>query len=133
METSMKHKFELLILVVILTLAYPPIAQAQQSDSATLDAIEPDPVISAHPEDLTELGVEPGELITIESRRGKVTAYARVEMSIQKGTMFMAFCYNEASANLITNEALDPSAKIPEFKFCAIRASAGGELATRIH
>ena len=100
--------------------------------SETLDAIEPDPVISAHPEDLTELGVEPGELITIESRRGKVTAYARAELGIQKGTIFMAFCYNEASANLITNEALDPSAKIPEFKFCAIKAYAGGKLATRI-
>lgn len=101
--------------------------------SETLDAIEPDPVISVHPEDLAKLGVEPGELITIESRRGKVTAYARVELGIQKGSMFMAFCYNEASANLITNEALDPLAKIPEFKFCAIKAYAGGELATRIH
>ncbi len=101
--------------------------------SETLDAIEPDPVISVHPDDLAELGIEPGELITIESRRGKVTAYARVDLGIQKGTMFMAFCYNEASANLITNEALDPSAKIPEFKFCAIKAYAGDELATRIH
>jgi formate dehydrogenase major subunit len=45
----------------------------------------------------------------------------------------MAFCYNEASANLITNEALDPSAKIPEFKFCAVKASAGGEIGTRIN
>ena len=45
----------------------------------------------------------------------------------------MAFCYNEASANLITNEALDPSAKIPEFKFCAVKASKGGTIATRIN
>jgi formate dehydrogenase major subunit len=44
----------------------------------------------------------------------------------------MAFCYNEASANLITNEALDPSAKIPEFKYCAIKATAGGKIAERI-
>ncbi len=101
--------------------------------SSTLDAIEPDPVVTAHPEDLAKLGVEPGELITIESRRGKITAYARVDLGVQKGTLFMAFCYNEASANLITNEALDPSAKIPEFKFCAIKASAGGEIGTRIN
>jgi formate dehydrogenase major subunit len=101
--------------------------------SATLDAIEPDPVVSVHPEDLQKLGIEPGGLITIESRRGKLTAYARAEIGIQKGSIFMAFCYNEASANLITNEALDPAAKIPEFKFCAIKASAGGTIATRIN
>ncbi|NOQ35228.1 MAG: formate dehydrogenase subunit alpha, partial [Methylococcaceae bacterium] len=101
--------------------------------SPTLDAIEPDPVVALHPEDLDNLGIEAGGLITIESRRGKITAYARSELGIQKGSMFMAFCYNEASANLITNEALDPSAKIPEFKFCAVKATAGGEIATRIN
>ena len=101
--------------------------------SATLDAIEPDPVVTAHPEDLDKLGVNAGELITIESRRGKITAYARVDFGVQKGTFFMAFCYNEASANLITNDSLDPSAKIPEFKFCAIKASAGGKLGTRVN
>ncbi|MCL7420926.1 MAG: formate dehydrogenase subunit alpha [Methylobacter sp.] len=101
--------------------------------SPTLDAIEPDPVVSINPEDLNKLGVEPGGLITIESRRGKITAYARADMGIQKGSMFMAFCYNEASANLITNEALDPAAKIPEFKFCAVKATPGGTLGTRIN
>ncbi len=100
--------------------------------STTLDAIEPDPVVMAHPDDLQRLGVEPGGLITIVSRRGELTAYARAEIGIQKGCIFMAFCYNEASANLITNEALDPSAKIPEFKFCAIRAFPGGTIAARI-
>jgi formate dehydrogenase major subunit len=101
--------------------------------SPTLDAIEPDPVVSVNPEDLSKLGVEPGGLITIESRRGKITAYARADMGIQKGSIFMAFCYNEASANLITNEALDPAAKIPEFKFCAVNATPGGTLGTRIN
>ncbi|MBS3955178.1 MAG: formate dehydrogenase subunit alpha [Methylomicrobium sp.] len=100
--------------------------------SSTLDAIEPDPVLSAHPNDLAKLNIEPGGLITIESRRGKITAYARSELGIQEGSLFMAFCYNEASANLITNEALDPAAKIPEFKFCAVKAYAGGEIGTRI-
>jgi len=101
--------------------------------SATLDAIEPDPVVTVHPEDLTKLGIEAGGLITIESRRGKITAYARADMGIQRGSLFMAFCYNEASANMITNEALDPSAKIPEFKFCAVKAVPGGTIATRIN
>jgi len=101
--------------------------------SPTLDAIEPDPVVTLHPEDLIALDIEPGGLITIESRRGQLTAYARADLGIQKGSMFMAFCYNEASANLITNEALDPSAKIPEFKFCAVKASSGGEIGVRIN
>ncbi len=101
--------------------------------SATLDAIEPDPVVTVHPEDLQKMGIEPGGLITIESRRGKLTAYARADLGVQKGCLFMAFCYNEASANLLTNEALDPAAKIPEFKFCAVKTQAGGEIATRIN
>ena len=101
--------------------------------SPTLDAIEPDPVIMVHPEDLQDMGIEPGDIMTIESRRGKIAAYARADIGIQKGTIFMAFCYNEASANLLTNEALDPSAKIPEFKFCAVKASVGGEIAVRIN
>ncbi len=101
--------------------------------SPTLDAIEPDPVVAIHPEDLQSLGVKPGEIITIESRRGKISAYARADIGIQKGSLFMAFCYNEASANLITNDALDPSAKIPEFKFCAVKVCAGGEIAPRIN
>ncbi len=101
--------------------------------SPTLDAIEPDPVVMVHPADIIKLGIEPGDILTIESRRGKITAFARANIGIQQGSLFMAFCYNEASANLITNEALDPSAKIPEFKFCAVKATAGGEIAVRIN
>jgi len=101
--------------------------------STTLDAIEPDPVVNIHPDDLNKLGVEAGDVITVESRRGRISAFARADNGIQKGCVFMAFCYNEASANLLTNEALDPSAKIPEFKFCAVKASPGGVIGTRIN
>lgn len=101
--------------------------------STTLDAIEPDPVAMVHPEDLEKMGIEPGGLITIESRRGQLTAYARSDIGIQRGCIFMAFCYNEASANLVTNEALDPAAKIPEFKFCAVKTRAGDTIGTRIN
>ncbi|MGR9074497.1 MAG: molybdopterin oxidoreductase family protein, partial [Gammaproteobacteria bacterium] len=100
--------------------------------ASMLDAIEPDPVVTVNPKDLQKLGIEPGGLITLESRRGKISAYARADLGIQEGSLFMAFCYNEASANLLTNEALDPFAKIPEFKFCAIKAYPGSQLAKRI-
>ena len=100
--------------------------------ASKLDAIEPDPVISIHPLDLESLGCTAGELVTIESRRGTITAFARSDLGIQQGTLFMAFCYNEASANLLTTDALDPFGKIPEFKFCASRVTPGGELAKRV-
>jgi formate dehydrogenase major subunit len=89
-------------------------------------------VVSIHPLDLKELGGKPGEPITIESRRGRVVAYARSDLGLQRGSVFMAFCYNEASANIITNEALDPFGKIPEFKYCAVTITPGGKLAKRV-
>jgi formate dehydrogenase major subunit len=71
-------------------------------------------------------------MITIESRRGKISAYARVDIGLQRGSVFMLFCCNEASANPITNETLDPYGKIPEFKFCAVKLTPGGTLSERI-
>ena len=61
----------------------------------------------------------------LQSRRGIVTAYARADEGVSPGQVFLPFCYHEAAANLLTNEALDPAAKIPEFKFCAIRVMPG--------
>src|ERR1700678_1278832 len=94
--------------------------------SGVLDAIEPDPVASLHPLDLAALGAKPGALITIESRRGKVCLYARADESSPRGSVFVAFCYYEAAINKLTNSALDPFGKIPEFKYCAVRVSLGG-------
>src|SRR6202021_3592935 len=78
------------------------------------------------PLDLAALGVKPGDLITIQSRRGKVSLYARSDDSSPHGSIFVAFCYYEAAINKLTNSALDPFGKIPEFKYCAVRISKGG-------
>jgi formate dehydrogenase major subunit len=94
--------------------------------SGVLDAIEPDPVASLHPLDLAALGVRPGDLITIASRRGKVSLYARADESSPRGAVFVAFCFYEAAINKLTNSALDPFGKIPEFKYCAVRVTVGG-------
>ena len=91
-----------------------------------LDALEPDPVALVHPLDMAELGCQPGDVITIESRRGKVELYARADEGSPRGAVFVPFCYYEAAINRLTNAALDPFAKIPEFKYCAIRITAGG-------
>ena len=94
--------------------------------ASVLDAIEPDPVALVHPLDLALLGGQPGDLITLASRRGEVTLYARADDSSPRGAIFVPFCYYEAAINKLTNAALDPFAKIPEFKYCAIKATMGG-------
>ena len=94
--------------------------------ATVLDAIEPDPVALVHPLDLQAMAVRPGDVVTIESRRGRVSLYARADDSSPRGAVFVPFCYYEAAANKLTNAALDPFAKIPEFKYCAIRVTPGG-------
>ncbi len=91
--------------------------------ATVLDAIEPEPVASLHPADLQAAGIAPGSSLRLISRRGAVTAIARSDEGLQRGQVFLPFCYREAAANLLTNEALDPVAKIPEFKFCAVRVA----------
>jgi formate dehydrogenase major subunit len=94
--------------------------------SGVLDAIEPDPVAWLHPQLLAQLGVAPGGLVTLASRRGQVSLYARADEGTPPGAVFVAFCWYEAAVNKLTNPALDPVAKIPEFKYCAVQVRAGG-------
>ena len=91
-----------------------------------LDAIEPQAVVSIHPLDLDGLGVAPGDIVTVESRRGKVALKARADAGTPRKTIFIPFAFYEAAANVLTNAALDPFGKIPEFKYCAVRVTAGG-------
>jgi formate dehydrogenase major subunit len=95
--------------------------------SGALDAIEPEPVASLHPLDLAALKAKPGDIVTVESRRGRIALYARMDEGTPRGAVFIPFCYYEAAANLLTNPALDPFGKIPEFKYCAVRIKRGGE------
>jgi len=89
-----------------------------------LDAIEPVPVVYVNHEDLLAIGIEAGSEIVARSRRGELRAYARPDSALKRGEVFIPFCYHEAAANLLTNEALDPFGKIPEFKFCAVKLEA---------
>ena len=89
--------------------------------SRVLDTIEPKPSIFINPGDLQKLNLGEGNLVTVESRRGKITTMARPDAHLQEGVVMMSFAYKEAAANLITNEALDPFVKIPEFKYCAVK------------
>ena len=89
--------------------------------ASTLDAIEPVAVGHLSPGDLARLGAHPGDTVRISSRRGEIEIAARLDSGIPDGMIFLPFCYVEAAANLLTNPALDPYGKIPEFKYCAVR------------
>jgi formate dehydrogenase major subunit len=94
--------------------------------AAVLDRIEPEPVASAHPLELEQLGIAPGDVVTLVSRRGRISLYARADDGMPRGAWFVPFCYYEAAANMLTNPVLDPFGKIPEFKYCAIQVAKGG-------
>jgi formate dehydrogenase major subunit len=100
--------------------------------AGVLDAIEPEPVASFHPSDLARFRVKPGEIVTVASRRGSISLYARVDDGTPAGAVFIPFCYYEAAANLLTNPVLDPFGKIPEFKYCAVRVTKGGPAPERL-
>ncbi len=94
--------------------------------AGVLDAIEPEPVASLHPLDLAAIKAKPGEVVTVASRRGRISLYARADAGTPRGAVFIPFAFQEAAANLLTNPALDPFGKIPEFKYCAVKLSKGG-------
>jgi len=92
--------------------------------ASNLSALEPEAVASLHPRELRRLGVAPGELIRVATRRGAIELKARQDRAVPEGVVFIPFAYVEAAANILTNPQLDPYGKIPEYKFCAANVSA---------
>ena len=88
-----------------------------------LDTLEPEAVAFLSPKDLRRLNLWPGDFIRLETRRGAIILKARADRDVPENMVFMPFCYAEAAANLLTNPALDPFGKIPEFKFCAVKVT----------
>ena len=89
--------------------------------AATLDALEPGAVASVSRGTITRLGIAPGDLVRVSTRRGSIELSARQDDAIPDGVVFIPFAFVEAAANLLTNPALDPFGKIPEFKYCAAK------------
>ena len=85
-----------------------------------LDAISPEPFVEMTPGDLERLGVEDGGPVTVSSRRGAITLKTKASGRVADGNVFIPFHFKEAAANVLTNDALDPDGKIPEFKYCAV-------------
>ena len=92
--------------------------------AANLDSLEPEAIAGLHPREMERLGVPPGGLVRVSTRRGEVVIKARADRDVAEGMVFIPFCFAEAAANLLTNPQLDPIGKIPEFKFCAAKVEA---------
>ena len=97
--------------------------------ASVLDWAEPEANASLHPKTLRALGVKAGEMITLETRRGSIDIMARADRAVSEDMVFLPFAYVEAAANILTNPALDPYGKIPEFKFSAVRVRATVQVA----
>lgn len=89
--------------------------------ATNLDLLEPEAIGSLNRRELSRLGIEAGDDITVTTRRGTITVKARADRDIPDGMIFIPFCFAESPANVLTNPKLDPMGKIPEFKYCAAR------------
>jgi formate dehydrogenase major subunit len=89
--------------------------------SSVLDALEPGPIAALSRGTIAKMGIQAGAMVRVTTRRGSVVLTARQDDAVPDGVVFIPFAYVEAAANLLTNPALDPFGKIPEFKFCAAR------------
>jgi formate dehydrogenase major subunit len=80
-----------------------------------------EPYVEISPEDGERLGIGNGDIVKVASRRGEVEVKTKITKKVPSGTVFLPMHYREAAANMLTNDALDPYVKIPEFKVCAVK------------
>ena len=89
---------------------------------ADLNAIEPEPFVEVHLETARGLQIRDGDMVVLTTQRGRIIVKARLSRDIRFDTLFVPFHWAAAgSANSLTNAAIDPVSKIPEFKVCAVR------------
>ena len=94
---------------------------AMSRRAGVLDALQPGPTVSVAPATLARLGLAPGREARVVTRRGAVRLTLREDPGMPEDVLFIPFAYREAAANLLTHPQLDPSGKIPGFKYCAAR------------
>jgi predicted molibdopterin-dependent oxidoreductase YjgC len=94
--------------------------------SEKLEREAPNPYVELHPEDAARIGLNGAKRVRVASRRGEIELGVRITPRIRPGVVFIPFHYAEAAANVLTNAALDPIAKIPEYKVCAVKVQPVG-------
>ena len=85
-----------------------------------LHTISPEVIAEIHPSDAEKNGIENKNMVKIVSRRGEIKVRVKITKRSPEGTVFIPFHFGEMAVNLLTNDALDPVARIPEFKVCAV-------------
>jgi len=86
-----------------------------------LDEIAPHPFVEIPLQDAAALGLGEGDAVRVRSPRGSIVVPAGVTRKVSPGSVFVPFHFVKAAFNLLTIDALDPTAKIPEYKYCAVR------------
>jgi len=94
--------------------------------TSLLSRESPEGFVEISPDDAETVRIRQGDFVRVASRRGEIELKARVTTNVPPGTVFIPFHFYEAAANLLTNPALDPEAKIPEFKVCAVKIEKTG-------
>jgi formate dehydrogenase major subunit len=94
--------------------------------SYALDTIAPEAHVYLNPDDAAEMGIAEGDFARITSRRGSIELAAKLSHRDTPGTCFIPFHFREAAANVLTIDEIDPTGKIPEFKFCAVKVERAG-------
>ncbi len=89
--------------------------------TSTLEREAPTPYVELHPQDAINLSINDGEIVKVTSRRGSIQLSAFLTEKVAKGSCFIPFHYREAAANVLTINEVDPIAKIPEYKVCAVK------------
>jgi predicted molibdopterin-dependent oxidoreductase YjgC len=89
--------------------------------SRVLETLEPESHVDISPDDAAQMGVAEGDLLRVHSRRGEILTRAHKDRRVPDGLAFMAFHWREAPANVLTNPAVDPTAKIPEYKVASVK------------
>ncbi len=92
-----------------------------QTRNSILDFAQPEALVEINPSDAARLAVREGDPVRVSSRRGAIVLRARVTEKAVRGVVFIPFHFAEAAANMLTNDAVDPQAKIPEYKICAVK------------
>ncbi len=117
---SVSHGYPLILTTGRVLEQFHTGSMSRRSD--VLNRLNPAGSIDINPEDALHLGIVNGDLMAVTSKRGKVEAPVNITDKMAPGVAFMAFHWNETPVNMLTNPALDPSAKIPEYKVSAVRA-----------
>jgi formate dehydrogenase major subunit len=89
-----------------------------------LEAMYPEALVEINPKDARLAQIGEGDLMKVTSRRGEILAKAQITDRVEPGLIFTTFHFAASAANFLTNPALDPQAKIPEYKVCAVRVQA---------